>query len=687
MKKLLTAVASVLIASGAFAALKVDPVFSSNMVLQQQKPITFFGTADKGTSVKVEFNGKKVTAQADEKGNWEAGFPAMDAGKTNYTVKISDGKKTIELKDILIGEVWFCSGQSNMQMPIGKKFRRGWSAENCEEEVANAKHPEIRYAYQKSVPSHRKPLSASYGKATGWVKCSPEVAHYFSATAYFFGRKLHQDLNVPIGLINASWGGTRIEPWISPDGYKAFGPEKDQKLYDRFNLDAKGLKAYEDEENKRFIREMTEWHSLFEKAGAEAKEKAQSWAAADLDDSKWEPGTAKSTKQYFVRWFRTKFKLPNDMKGKTIRFKAPKIGEKVDVYLNGKRIAGWEANVPDTDQKIDISLKADQFDQNGDNVLAIRGEYFRGWRSNSMIHHIISWNTSSLFCGKARIPFNKAKWKMKDEFSCDKKATAGKDAPRNIYIPYKSHQFHSMLYNGMVDSWTKLPVRGVIWYQGCSNAGQLHYYPLHKALIADWRAKWKNPEMPFIIVQLAGFEPNRAKNWQTSNPNKPSGYALTRDIQQQMLKIPNVGLACAIDIGEASNIHPANKQDVGKRLALEAERIAYGKDIVSRGPLFESAKPEGDSIRVSFKYADKGLRTSDGKAPGAFAVAGADKKFVWADAKIDGNTVVVSSPKVKEPKYVRYAYAGYRGDCNLQNAEGLPAYPFRSDAFDYSTVK
>ena len=153
-----------------------------------------------------------------------------------------------------------------------------------------------------------------------------------------------------------------------------------------------------------------------------------------------------------------------------------------------------------------------------------------------------------------------------------------------------------------------------------------------------------------------------------------------------MLNIPNVGLACAIDIGEAANIHPANKQDVGKRLALEAERIAYGKDIVSRGPLFVSATPEGDAMRVNFQYAD-GLKTSDGKAPGAFAVAGADKHFVWADAKIDGDTVVVSSPKVPNPKYVRYGYAGYRGDCNLQNGAGLPAYPFRSDAYDYSNVK
>jgi len=186
--------------------------------------------------------------------------------------------------------------------------------------------------------------------------------------------------------------------------------------------------------------------------------------------------------------------------------------------------------------------------------------------------------------------------------------------------------------------------------------------------------------MPFLIVQLAGFEPQHANDWMTYDPNKPSGYALTRDIQMKMLAIKNVGLACAIDIGEAANIHPANKQDVGKRLALEARRIAYGENIVSQGPIFDKAVPEGETIRVFFKNLSGDLKTSDGKAPGAFAIAGEDRKFVWAEAKLDGKTVIVSSPEVKAPKFVRYAYAGYRGDCNLQCQEGLPAYPFISDA-------
>ena len=685
MKKQIWTIAFTLLAAGAFAAVKLDTVFSSNMVLQQQRPISFFGTADPGAEVKVQFNGKTVAAKAAENGSWKADFPAMQAGSTPYTVTVTDGKTKIELKDVLIGEVWFCSGQSNMQMPIGQKFRRGWSALNCEQEVANAKYPEIRYAFQTLVPSHNVPLPAQYRFASGWVKCSPETAHYFSAVSYFFGRKLYQDLKVPIGLINASWGGTKIEPWISQEGYKAFGPASDLKLVEQFKIDAAAKKAYEEKEAKRFADAMKAWHPLFEAAGADARAKARSWSNVDFDDSAWNPASEAVPRTYAVRWFRLKFDLPKNLRGKTVTLKLNKVAEKADLWLNGERIAGWNADDLESAKSVNVTLKPEQFNQTSANVLAIRGEYFHGAACRGQLRTLLR-SGVSLSAGPARTALAKG-WKMNDEFACTAAQTGKKTAPLYVQFPYQSHQFQSNLYNGMVAAWTRLPVRGVIWYQGCSNSGRIHYYPLHKTLIADWRARWNNPEMPFLIVQLAAFEPARAKTWQTADPNQPSGYPLTRDIQQRMMiELPNVGLACAIDIGEPSNIHPANKQDVGKRLALEAERIAYGKNIVSRGPLFESAKPEGNAIRVTFKYADGGLKTSDGKAPGAFAVAGADGKFVWAEAKIDGKTVLVSSPKVKEPRFVRYAYAGYRGDCNLQNAEGLPAYPFRSDAVDYSKV-
>ena len=680
MKRSIPAIVSVFLAISASAEFAIDPVFSSNMVLQQERPIAFFGTADPGAEIKVEFGGKTVSVKAGEAGKWRAEFPAMMAGNTNCSVKITDGKHQIELNYILIGEVWFCSGQSNMQLPVGKIFIRGKCAANAEKEVTAANWPEIRFAQQKYILSHNRELPARYEGSSGWVKCCPETVWFFSAVAYFFGRQLHRDLKVPVGLIHASRGGTPIQPWISDAGYEEFGPASDLQTVKRFRLDAAGKEDFEKKELNRFILAMTEWHTLFAQAGAEAAAKAKGWGQPGLDDSDWQPASATMPRKFLIRWFRCKFKSPFET-GRKIQLVMERPGSNVDIYLNGKRIGGRDACDPDP-TKIKIDLEPGLLAA-GSNVMALRCEYYGDPDNAKRMEFLL--RQTIMTAGKKRIELNR-NWKMKDEFACTKAVTAGKAAPV-FTVPYRLNQFHANLFNGMVSAWTRLPVRGVIWYQGCQNSGQPHYYPLLKTLIADWRARWNDSEMPFLIVQLAGFEPDRAKNWQTADPNNPHGFALVRDIQQQMLKLPKVGLATAIDIGEAANIHPANKQEVGRRLALEAERIAYGRNIVSRGPLFLSAKPENGAVRVAFQYADNGLKTSDGKAPGAFAIAGADGKFVWAEAKIDGKTVLVSSPEVKDPKYVRYAYMGYRGDCNLQNAEGLPAYPFRSDSFDYSRTE
>ena len=677
MKKLLSLV-FITVSSIIFAAVKMDPVFGSHMVLQQEKPISFFGTAAPNSKVTVEFNSKTVSVEADAQGKWTAVFPAMKASKTPYTVSVTDGKTTIKLDDVLIGEVWFCSGQSNMSMPIGKKFVENWSAQNCEQEVANANYPEMRFVVQKSLAILNKKMPAN--SIGGWIKCTPEVAASLSATAYFFGRKLHKDLDVPIGLIRASWSGSAIEPWISNEGYHKFGPTKDSQLVKKYSFDEAGRIKYEEQEQQRFSKEMAEWHKLYESAGAAAKAKSASWSKVDVDESAWKAATLQFPRLYLTRWFRVKFTLPAQMQGKTVTLTMPKIAEKADIFLNGKRIAAWNAEDREDTKKVKMEIPSAQ----AENVITVRGEYFYPSAARQQMHELCT--KTVLSCGRKKFAARK-NWKMQDEFICSKRNTANKSAPEFIVKPYLTHQFHSKMYNGMVDGWIRLPIRGVIWYQGCTNIGTMRYYPLLKTLIADWRAKWNEPELPFMIAQLAGRGYPGQKDWKNSNPNKPYGNALTRDIQLQMMKLPNVGVACTIDIGKMVGAHPANKQDVGKRLALEAERIAYGKKIVSRGPLFESATPENNAIRVTFKYAENGLKTSDGKAPGAFAIAGADKKFVWAHAKIDGKTVVVSSPSVKAPRYVRYAYAGYRGDCNLQNAEGLPAYPFRSDSVDYSNAK
>ena len=476
------------LAADAVADLKVDPVFSSNMVLQQEKPIAFFGTADPESTVTVEFNGKKVAAKAGKDGKWRAEFPAVKAGETAYTVRISDGKKSVTLNDVLVGEVWFCSGQSNMQMPVGKVFRRGWSAENCEEEVRNATDPQIRYAFQRLVPSQIDRLPARYSQAQGWVKCSPDVAHYFSAAAYFFGRKLRQDLKVPIGLINVSWGGTRIETWISEQGAKQAGLDREAAQIDRFKMTPEEKKAFEAKEQERFSREMAAWYPNFEKAEAAAKSRAAGWADPAFDDSGWKSwNNLDRYNKFVVRWYRMRFNLPKAMQNQKVRLSIGKVGETADVYLNGKRIGGWKPFDAEKSKRISLELAADAF-RPGENVIAVRTENFFNSSTTNNMNRI---RQALLSAGKARFALNK--WVQADEYNQRQQPIAGKRAPRFIDIPYKSHQFPGALYNGMTDAWTKLPVRGVIWYQGCSNAGQQHYYPLHKALIADWRAKWNNP--------------------------------------------------------------------------------------------------------------------------------------------------------------------------------------------------
>ena len=635
------------------AKVKLPGFFSDNMVLQREAPVKIWGWADKNEPVQVRFNGQVKETKANRTGEWSILLDPMSAGGP-YTLTVEGKDNRIDCGNILVGEVWLCSGQSNMEWIVTNSAR-------ADQEIADASnYPEIR-ALNVTKKMHCIPQTDFQGE---WEVCSPETVGGFSAVAYFYARSLYRELGVPIGIINSSWGGTDIECWISPDAYAQL-PDKIKIPYNQELIDAVHCSV---EENNGNMEAYTEGF-VYDKG------MHQNWYAPDADDASWMDinmpnpwNEAPLVNTDGVVWFRGSFCLPESAKGPATLCLG-QIDDNDICWINGTKVGstkGWGIHrryaVPENILKSgENSIVVRVTDEMGGGGFLATPEQFR-----------IEWNEGE--------PVNvnlSGKWKYAQGVSDE-------DFRKMLLNP---NNIHSLLYNAMIHPLVPMTIKGVIWYQGCSNAGQPHYYPLHKALIADWRARWNNPKMPFLIVQLAGFEPGRAKTWQTADATRVSGYALTRDIQQQMLNIPNVGLACAIDIGEAANIHPANKQDVGKRLALEAERIAYGMDVVSQGPLFLSASPEKGAIRVRFRNVDGGLKTSDGKAPGAFAIAGADKKFVWADAKIDGKDVLVSSPKVKDPKYVRYAYAGYRGDCNLQNREGLPAYPFRSDAYDYLSVK
>lgn len=666
-------------------------IYGSNMVLQQERPILIYGTAPAGTYVKVEFAGKTVYAESNLRKEWRAEFPAMKAGGP-FSMKIS-GKngKTIVFDNILIGEVWICSGQSNMEMPVSSK-RQFWRVKNHLEEAANANYPQIRFfnRTRKKSPFMIQP-QAGGGK---WEVCTPETAAPFSAAGYFFGRQIHKDLNVPVGLINVSWSGTRIEPWISESGYR-FG-----KRIHELNMIAaaktvaglpqeernKALNAKLDDLKEIFIK-VEKWFESFENFDPAATKNARTWKDSSFNDSSWDNPIRSRLPEEIdgVAWFRKTVNLPAKWKGKDLTLSLGVIDDCDETFFNGTRIGETGRKIRNSWTLKRVYTIPGKLVKEGRNVIAVRISDYHGdggfMDSGKNMFLAVKGEKSE----KISLASD---WKYKLEFAIDRKKI-GPRPNQSAISDVNGPQFPATLFNGMIAPWTRYPVRGAIWYQGCSNAGSKDYYPLHKLLIQDWRRQWKDPDMAFILVQLAGFDKYTPENPKPDNywVGKPFAfnvpYALTREIQAEMLNLPKVGMAVAMDVGNHSDIHPADKQTVGFRLAKEAERVAYGKTGISQGPMFKSMTVEGNRIRVKFDNVGKGLTTKDGKAPGAFAIAGKDGKFVWASAKIDGDTVLVSSPLVKEPCHVRYAWTQYRGDVNLCSKDGFAAPPFRSDKPKY----
>ena len=469
------------------AKVAVSKIFGDHMVLQQEAPIRVWGTAEPGEQVIVGIpGGGNALVKADDQGKWKVELPAMKADGKSHTLSVQGAKEAdkITLKDVLIGEVWLCSGQSNMEWSVRQSM-------NPDREIAGAKHPQIRLF---NVPGHvrnAEPLEDPRGQ---WQICSPQTISGFTAVGYSFGRELQKNLKVPIGLVGTNWGGTRIEPWTPPVGFKSVPNLKDYVE----NLDA---------------------------------------------------------------------------------------------------------------------------------------------------------------------------------IEAAKKSGGNRPRPKGGAVE---------IYNGMVAPLVPLSVRGAIWYQGESNAGDgLRYEYLKEALVNGWRSVFANENLSFYWVQLANFQgPN-------GNP-AGGGWGPVREGQRRALRIPGTGMAVIIDIGDARDIHPRNKQDVGKRLALWALAKDYGREIIYSGPLYKSMKKEGDAIRISFDHVGSGLIVGrkEGLNPvmevgggqlGHFAIQGSDDKWHWASARVDGDTVVVRKEGVKDPKHVRFGYESNPATINLYNKEGLPASPFTTE--------
>jgi sialate O-acetylesterase len=503
MGLVVTLFALVFTVAGVQAEVKLPALVSDGMVLQQGVKVNVWGWADPGERVTVTFRDQKVNGVSNSDGQWLVKLDPLSPGGP-FTLIVS-GKNTITLHDVLVGEVWVCSGQSNMAMPVS-------GVTNFQDEVARADYPTMRlFTVEQGVAE--KPQRDVKGY---WVPARPQTVNDFSAVGYFFGRDVLRVLNVPVGLIHSSWGGTMAEAWTSRETLQS---DPDYKSI----LDA-GVKL------------LSPYPKLFQDYDAQF---AQWRQASDQAESEGRPVHAAPP-------------IPND--------------------------------------------------------------------------------------------------------------------------PRRSSNRPSGLFNAMIMPLTNYAIRGVIWYQGESNSDRpIQYRKLFPAMIRDWRRVWNEGDFPFLFVQLA--------NWGIQLPHL--NWPELREAQSMTLSLPKTGMAVTIDIGDGSDIHPKNKQEVGHRLALAAQAIAYGRDVMYSGPIYESMTVEGDKVRLHFKHVYSGLAAKNWPSPiiNGFEIAGDDHKFVTADASIDNDTIVVHSDKVAHPVAARYAWAMNPG-CDLYNRMGLPASPFRTDDWE-----
>lgn len=618
-------VALLLLASNGFSApLSMTKLFSDNMVLQRDMPVPVWGWAEPGEAVVVRIEGQEKRAVADDHGDWMVKLEPLEAGGPfEMTV---EGKTKLVLKNILVGEVWLCSGQSNMYMKLA-------DTTNSAEEIKKAKWPSIRVnnTWSSGIIG-LEPHTQMQGR---WSEIDPTSAKDISAVAYFFGLKLHQELNVPVGLIISSIGGTPGEAWTSRQGLQ------------------------QDQELKSMLDDLDKAKIMYPPKDDGA------WEKADFNDADWK---LMKMPEYWQRagllgtgtvWFRKNIEIPKSWSGKDLKFHSGALFQSDITYFNGEKIGGMTS---DTQTPREYTIPA-QLVKAGPAVLAIR-------------------ITSEEFCGGILGKPEDMELSLAEKKDGESSMSLAGDWKYGVakFTFGGDTKTPTTLYNGFIAPLCPFAIRGAIWYQGESNVDRARQYRrLLPALIRDWRQHWGQGDFSFGIVQLPGY--GTPKSTLTSGE-----WAELREAQLLTAKtVPNVGLAVTID-SEDRSLHPQNKPEVGLRLARWALGATYRKENVFSGPIFESMAVENGKIRLRFSKIGSGLEAKGGKLK-EFAIAGEDQKFEWAEAFIDGDTVVVSSKSVPNPQAVRYAWGNSPVDANLFNKEGFPASPFRTDDWLSNTDK
>jgi sialate O-acetylesterase len=635
-----------LVACKAHADVRLPRIFGSHMVLQQKKAVPVWGWADVGENVKVVLNGsgkilQTKSVKASKDGKWLVKLDPFDAGGP-YQLTVTGKKNTVIYDDVLFGEVWICSGQSNMEMLVNR-------SNNAAEEKSKANFPQIRHF---KIPHDRSLIPKDDVTGGEWLPTTPETVGDFSAVAYFFARDLHQKLNVPVGLVNSSWGGTQVESWISLDAMKSFDEFKEH-----VSSMPTSLEAFNAMRKKQLDDRI-----LSEQGSFPDEATLKTWPSFSLDDSGWKsmemPG-------YFdlkilpgldgAVWFRKEFTLPEQWAGQSMILMLGPIDDIDVTYVNGVKIGESVKKVPLARNYI---IPANVL-RSGKNVVTVRIEDLGAIGGFSGKPEQMKLTRDDFEISLA------GSWKYRVESSLDNKQLSGANVTSTI------------LYNAMIAPIIPFAMRGTIWYQGETNAPRAYQYrksfPL---MISDWRNRW-GEDFPFLFVQLASYGASNGTS------EKGSTWAELREAQTMTLTtVPNTGMAVISDIGETADIHPKNKQDVGKRLAYSALNRVYGQDIVYSGPMYRSMQIKGDKVSLSFDHTGSGLKSSDkyGYVKG-FEIAGQDQKFFWAQASIEGNRIVVWSEQVSNPVAVRYGWADDNIEVNLYNREGIPAVPFRTDTW------
>lgn len=608
-------------------------IFSSNMVLQRDQPLRIWGWADKGEKISIELNGQKVRTTAAKDGSWLAILKPQQAGGP-YELKI-EGKNSIRLSNLLIGDVYLCSGQSNMEWPLR-------AASDAATEIPASTNPNIRlFTVQKAI--NYFPQKDVTGGT--WQECNPTTSGDFSAVAYFFGKKIALENNVPVGLIHSSWGGTNIQGWLSWDIMS-----KDPK-YTAVDLAKSEKIQAENEQNTRRFQDALKNDQTISEKWFDPAVNSENWKSVSMPQY-WEATSIGEIDG--IIWFRKEVTLTEADLKNNATLALGRVDDIDETFINGTLVGSTSSYLAQRQYPVAAGIL-----KPGKNVIAVKVTDTGGGGG-------LTGKPEDLY-----LEINGRKIPLAGEWTYK----ASVLSPTFGIVGIGPNAFPSLLYNGMIAPLIQYPIKGTIWYQGENNVGEaFKYRQLFKELIHNWRTKW-NAEFPFLWVQLANYM------YPDSLPQQ-SGWAELREAQSMTLALPKTGQAVIIDIGEAADIHPRNKKDVGARLALAAEKTVYGKNITYSGPTYTGMRKQGDKIYVRFGNTGKGLIAKDKYGyPKGFSIAGADGEFVWAMAYIMGDEVLVHSPLIKEPVAVRYAWGNNPSDANLYNAEGLPASPFRTDSF------